>query len=626
MTRQRPKTFFACAFLLLFPLWASVAASDLPGNLRAGKRLYQNSLENADSVAGWRMEGPGKVSFKDGWMEMHSPGERMHHVYWCPQRFPESFIAQWEAQNLETDAGLCIVFFAAAARNGGSIFAKGLPRRNGTFSQYTKGALRCYHASYYANAAHNPDRQQTNLRKNPGFHLVQEGQEGIPTKSKAIHTITLAKIKGHLRLWVDKRKVIDWTDSGKQGGPPHGDGFLGLRQMKWTRFRYRNLRVWSVPGGRAEKRQVTDSEAVAAATPFTTTSPSGYRLVRLTPPDQFCNYSGYNTSPENTDGTLISYTRFPEKPRDAAWGKSAEIWVCNRDGTDHRKVAEVANDNVHNGAEVNWIDDTFATARNVVAGEAVGSAVLNMRTGEVVHGPYVGLSIIHETINGLALGMVNGEKGPLAEGVWRIDTRDGSTRHLLSKRDLLPWKDKMDGSDDTDDWGISHPEWSPSGEYFAIVLFHNWKQGYQFFFTREGKFHAFFGKKLSHPSWYDDKTVYGERGRKTMLATLSGKILKTVGGHSCHPALSPDRRWIATEVDWNKPDIKILRYSWGETQPDIIDRHSRGKLIWDLKAHTNTSYGHDNRRLYYVKPNAEGIVECWYAVLQQDTKEEGEPK
>lgn len=186
------------------------------------------------------MEGPGKLSFKSGWMRMQSPDEKMHHVFWCPKPFPASFVAQWKAQNLETDAGLCIVFFAATGKDGQSIFADGLPERHGDFRQYTEGALRNYHISYYANAPHNPDRKQTNLRKNPGKHLVAEGPEGIPTDSKKVHTLTLAKQGTRIRLWVDDRKVIDWTDKGRVGGEPHGGGYLGLRQMKWTHFQYRS--------------------------------------------------------------------------------------------------------------------------------------------------------------------------------------------------------------------------------------------------------------------------------------------------------------------------------------------------------------------------------------------------
>ncbi|MBD3267995.1 DUF1961 family protein, partial [bacterium] len=252
-----------CLFIIFvgfgLPVLAD-GAKNLSNELNAGKLLYHAAMNRVDSVSDWLMEGPGQVSFKDGWMHMQSPNEEMHHVFWCPKRFPENFIAQWEAQNMETDAGLCIVFFAAAGLDGQRIFSEELPKRDGNFKQYTKGKIRCYHTSYYANAAHNPDRQQTNLRKNPGFHLVREGEEGIPTESEDIHTITLAKEGSHIRLWVDERKVIDWTDEGKVGGRPHGDGYIGFRQMQWTHFRYRDFRVWAVEDSETPNINSTSAE------------------------------------------------------------------------------------------------------------------------------------------------------------------------------------------------------------------------------------------------------------------------------------------------------------------------------------------------------------------------------
>ena len=110
-------TFLMCVLAFLASCVPARAdeASSLPADLQAGELLYQASMADTESVESWRMEGPGEVSFQDGWMHMQSPEEEMHHVFWCSKRFPESFIAQWEAQNVETDAGLCIVFFAAAA-------------------------------------------------------------------------------------------------------------------------------------------------------------------------------------------------------------------------------------------------------------------------------------------------------------------------------------------------------------------------------------------------------------------------------------------------------------------------------------------------------------------------------
>lgn len=216
-----------------------------------GELLYRADFDHPDSVSDWVMEGPGQVSFKQGWMEMLSPEEEGHHVFWCPEDFPDRFIARWDAQNLDLEAGLVIVFFAATGLDGQDIFSPELPARDGTFTQYTEGELKSYHISYYANAAHNPGRGHANLRKNNTFSLLQKGEVGIPTESTRQHEVTLIKEGARIRLYVDDRKVIDYTDDtpvvdGVDTGGSLNGGKIGFRQMKWTHFRYNNFRVYSL--------------------------------------------------------------------------------------------------------------------------------------------------------------------------------------------------------------------------------------------------------------------------------------------------------------------------------------------------------------------------------------------
>ncbi|MEC9263106.1 MAG: DUF1961 family protein [Pseudomonadota bacterium] len=225
--------------------------SALTGTVEKGALLYSNPLSSPASIADWVMEGPGELTFKDGWMQMYSPNEAMHHVFWCPEEFPDSFIAEWQAQPLTTDAGLTIVFFAAKGVDGESIFDPSLPARDGTFSQYTEGRINSYHISYYANAAHNPDRGHANLRKNNTFTLLQEGKVGIPTYSDKVHQVRLVKHHNHIQLFVDDNKVIDYTDNqpvidGVNTGAPYTSGHIGFRQMQWTHFQYRNFSVWAI--------------------------------------------------------------------------------------------------------------------------------------------------------------------------------------------------------------------------------------------------------------------------------------------------------------------------------------------------------------------------------------------
>jgi len=211
-----------------------------------GRLLYENPLSGEGDARGWVMEGPGAARFDGEWMEMYSPGKKFHNVFWCPEDFPDSFVAEWEVRNLHAKAGLCIVFFAAKGAAGEDIFDPGLPPRDGTFSHYTKGAIDSYHISYYANAPNEPGRTHANLRKNSGFHLVQEGWEGIPAGSREVHKLTLVKAGPHIRMFVDGRIIINWTDDGETFGPAREGGKIGFRQMKWTRFGYRNFRVWEL--------------------------------------------------------------------------------------------------------------------------------------------------------------------------------------------------------------------------------------------------------------------------------------------------------------------------------------------------------------------------------------------
>ncbi|MCP5110544.1 MAG: DUF1961 family protein [bacterium] len=208
---------------------------------RRGRLLYESAMSSARSTAGWEMEGPGKVSFSDGWMRMWSPGERMHHVYWCPETFPANFEAQWEGQNLHQEAGLCIAFFCAMGLNGKDVRDPSQPKRDGTFKQYHSGALRNYHISYYANTPQVPNRAHAHLRRNPGFAMVQQGPRGIPVGSDAVHRMRLRRMGARIHFLIDDREIINWTDP-----EPHAGGRMALRQMQWTQFRYRNFRVWEL--------------------------------------------------------------------------------------------------------------------------------------------------------------------------------------------------------------------------------------------------------------------------------------------------------------------------------------------------------------------------------------------
>lgn len=209
-----------------------------------GQTLYKTNMASAANMEGWRLEGPGEVTYEDGWMVMQSlrpDGPEGHVVIWCPVDFPDNFAAEWEFQLL-SEEGLCIAFFSAKGRNGEDIFDPSLQPREGIFGRYVEGDIDSYHISYFADTPLNP-RRTTNLRKNHGLNLVASGPAGVQPNSSANHKVTLVKQGSRIRMAVDGRLIIDFADDGKTFGPALRDGKIGLRQMQWTKGRYRNFRV-----------------------------------------------------------------------------------------------------------------------------------------------------------------------------------------------------------------------------------------------------------------------------------------------------------------------------------------------------------------------------------------------
>lgn len=211
-----------------------------------GSLIYQQEL-TSEPDDGWIMEGPGVLDFTSSGLRMQSQypdGDEGHIVYWCPEIFPESFVAEWEIEIL-SDYGLCIVFFAASGTEGKDLFDSTLAPRDGVFQQYTQGDVESYHISYYANVPQMP-RPTSNLRKNPGFFLMANGPAGISHESQRSHLISLVKDGGHIRLAVDGVLAMEFIDDGEQFGSIYGEGRIGFRQMRWTKTLLNNFRVYAL--------------------------------------------------------------------------------------------------------------------------------------------------------------------------------------------------------------------------------------------------------------------------------------------------------------------------------------------------------------------------------------------
>lgn len=224
---------------------------DLPQPLdvegRRGALLYEASMTDPASLDGWVDEGALVVRHDPEGLLMTQEDFAQHTVFWCPQDFPPSFIAEWSFKPLSR-YGLAIIFFSATGENGEDIFDPSLPERDGAFIHYIRGAITSYHISYFANVEnYQMGRTDSNMRKNNQFYKVGGGPIAVPPGSKEWHHMRLVKDDNRIQLFSNGRIVLDWRDDDPERyGNPLGGGKIGLRQMTHTVALYRDFRVWAL--------------------------------------------------------------------------------------------------------------------------------------------------------------------------------------------------------------------------------------------------------------------------------------------------------------------------------------------------------------------------------------------
>lgn len=219
-------------------------------NLVTTKILYANKLDNFESVADFRMEGDGAVSFPQGRMRLESTrdadeGQKANLVYWCPEDFPSNIAIEWDFWPIR-EPGLCIMFFAAQGQDGEDLFDPSLQPRTGEYHLYHSGDINAYHVSYFRRRWTEERAFHTaNLRKSYGFHLVAQGADPIPSvlDAQAPYHIRINKYLGNIQFFINDLLIFDWHDDGEQYGPVLGGGKIGFRQMAPLIGEYANLKV-----------------------------------------------------------------------------------------------------------------------------------------------------------------------------------------------------------------------------------------------------------------------------------------------------------------------------------------------------------------------------------------------
>lgn len=217
------------------------------------KLIYENPLSCMEDIREFILEGKAKISFPENAMRLENAissreGQKANYVLWCKEEFPSDVRIEWEFKPIK-EPGLAIMFFAAKAKNGESIFADGLNERTGEYKQYHSGDINAFHVSYFRRK--EPDERAfhtCNLRKSYGFHLVAQGADPIPDASIDAdwYRISVVKEKENVSFFVNGLKIFEFVDDGVTYGKLLTEGCIGFRQLAPMIAEYRNLKVFQL--------------------------------------------------------------------------------------------------------------------------------------------------------------------------------------------------------------------------------------------------------------------------------------------------------------------------------------------------------------------------------------------
>lgn len=345
---------------------------------------------------------------------------------------------------------------------------------------------------------------------------------------------------------------------------------------------------YTVPGGVAESEQVAGKPAVS----------DNIMRTKISLGDYWANHHYFSISPENLSGTKVAYSLCPTENlnRTKLTKGPGQLWICNTDGSDQQKIADIGSMDEHRGAQAIWLDDN-RIAYHDRKGFLCNITDLN---GNIVS--YLGDVNDYCPSNNLIIFKVSNPKNMQGEGVYTIDTETGETKKIIDLEDYKDWT--LGGEEYNSKWFIDHPYWNPDGTKFGFVIKTDKAGGFLFTADADGSNRVFFGPKPLHWRWYDDDTVYGHdesNGNKQHYLKhwdVYGNCIETLGGSGNHGTLSPDKSWVVTD-SWHKENgfIRLKLFSTGNVSEEAIIDQQPGKSTG--YSHMHPAFSWDGKRVYY---------------------------
>lgn len=344
-------------------------------------------------------------------------------------------------------------------------------------------------------------------------------------------------------------------------------------------------------------------------------------------------FSINGTTPESKSGTRLCYVNMLDFDHEKGVLDS-ELWVCNRELTDNKKVIDVRAGR-HNGIEASWVDDhrIAYVSREGKGGHMI--YVVDADRSEVLFGPIYG-ALCHDSQQHLiAFGVTpelirENKNYPQINtaGIYTLDCDTGEIRLVIRTEKLLDFFKKNGLSLTEKPYGTSHIQLNPSAtrimsmwssqEYRVIA---SWDMnGEDIRIVHKKPVHQIWYDDASYIATYDDKTDPERRlGKQQMYRySLDGERLEYLAGLGNHVDGSPDREWYVTDsLNFHDP-ISIHLYKKGNHEPfALLDSHRYTELVWNTKVHSNPAFSRDGSRVYYTRPVNHTMVKACYIDISE---------
>ena len=333
---------------------------------------------------------------------------------------------------------------------------------------------------------------------------------------------------------------------------------------------------------------------------------------------------------ESPDGSKIIYAKKKSLEND-----EMEIFICDRDLTNHRKIFDVHCGN-HNGPSATFITDNLVVFRDGEDGLPV-FRILDINTGEVKHKIFAKES--HCAQNGkypFSLSKEFSGKNPDYPeidkcGIYILDVLSGKINLAATEDDILNMV-KSHGLTPTEfTASVSHVQLNPSAT--AVMMRLSVKECPVFgalgcIDLDTGKTHIIPDKPV-HQLWFDDETYMATRqfanGRHIEMETSyiarfskDGEELEILGGISNHMDGSPDRKYFAGDRCYPNYAPNVYLYRRGDKTPVYTFEIPQDEYTtWKKQVHPNPSFSRNGKRLYFNRQTLDGKTEAVFADISQ---------